>query len=111
MSRSDVVRLGGALGWGQPYSKRLAVDRLTVHPDGLEVRSLFGKTQQSWERSEIRRVAWVPRRWVLLRPSIKVTFRPNPTAGPPLFFRPWRIKHLRKALSATGWQVHAADSD
>ena len=110
-TRSKTVRLGGALSWGHPHSKRLPLDRLTVHPDFLEVRSLFGRTQQSWARSEIRRVAWVPRRWVLLRPGIKITFRSNPNAGLPLFFRPWRIRNVKKALAAAEWQVHAGESD
>jgi hypothetical protein len=108
---SAAVRLSGALSWVEPHSKRLPLDRLTVRPDVLEVRSLFGRTQQSWGRSEIRRVAWVPRRWVLLRPGIKVTFRSNPTSRPPLFFRPWRIRHLKNALATAEWQVHAGDSD
>jgi hypothetical protein len=110
-ARSDAVRLGGALNWGQPHLKRVPIDVLTVEPDRLEVRSRFGKTTRVWERSEIRRIAWVPRRWVLLRPGIKVTFRPNPTAGMPLYFRPWRSRHLRKVLGEAGWQVHTGEPE
>jgi hypothetical protein len=79
---------------------------MTVTPDRIDFRTMFRRW--SFARPEVRRVATVRYRVLpfVRRTAVKVTFN---SAAAPMFFRPWRIRRLERALADAGWKVSVGD--
>ena len=95
----------GVRSYATPYTKRVPlVDALRLTKDWIEVRTLIGEPRR-YHRAEIRCVARVSYRILPLvrRHCLKVTFTTKGVMA--LYFLPWSMRRLERALRNAGWNV------